>query len=414
MPWYRVGSVAITAGQNTVTGTGTNFSTNARVGDALQGPDGRWYEVTNIASATVLSILPAYQGATVSAGAYGLAPMQGYVKASADRLKQLVDQWGSTLAGLGTVSTENIVPIAKGGTGATTPAAAIASLGALAPGSYGLGGNATLQTVDPEWIGTRFYGWGSTVTGSPGNTNAVGLDMGYAANRRMQIGISTSNRLFYRYTDTPIGQTNWSQAFGESNADALPLVATLSPVSDNNRQLGRSVARWSVVFAGTGTINTSDAREKTPVRGLTLGEIQAARLLAGEIGVYQWLASVQEKGEGDARLHVGMTVQRAIEIMESCDLDPFAYGFICYDAWEEQVEVIPAVFEEELNDDGLAVQGALIAPEVRNVIAPAGDRYSFRTDQLNTFIAAGLRAENDELRARQDDIEARLAALEST
>lgn len=91
MPWYRTGKVAITAGQNTVTGTGTNFSANARVGDAFQGPDGRWYEVTNIASSTVLSILPVYQGETVAAGSYGLAPMQGYVKESADRLRQITD-----------------------------------------------------------------------------------------------------------------------------------------------------------------------------------------------------------------------------------------------------------------------------------------------------------------------------------
>lgn len=91
MPWYRAGTVAITAGQNTVTGTGTNFSANARVGDAFQGPDGRWYEVTNIASSKVLSILPVYQGETVAAGSYGLAPMQGYVKESADRLRAITD-----------------------------------------------------------------------------------------------------------------------------------------------------------------------------------------------------------------------------------------------------------------------------------------------------------------------------------
>ncbi|POF88229.1 phage tail protein [Pseudomonas putida] len=101
MPWYRSGTVAITAGQTTVTGTGTNFPESSRVGDAFQGPDGRWYEVTNIASGTVISILPAYLGATVAAGSYGLAPMQGYVKESADRLRQLVDQYGGTLAMLG-------------------------------------------------------------------------------------------------------------------------------------------------------------------------------------------------------------------------------------------------------------------------------------------------------------------------
>lgn len=151
MPWYRTGTVAITAGQTTVTGTGTNFSANARVGDAFQGPDGRWYEVTNIASGTVLSILPAYQGSTVSGGAYGLAPMQGYVKESADRLRKIVDQWGSTLAGLGSVSTENVVPVAKGGTGGDTQSSARTGLGlgsaatAALVGSVTQGGGAVVE-----------------------------------------------------------------------------------------------------------------------------------------------------------------------------------------------------------------------------------------------------------------------------
>lgn len=98
--WYSAGTVAVTANSATVTGTGTAFSANARVGDAFRGPDGRWYEITNIASATVLSIRPNYQGATASGQAYAIAPMQGYVKESADRLRQLVDQFGSQLAAL--------------------------------------------------------------------------------------------------------------------------------------------------------------------------------------------------------------------------------------------------------------------------------------------------------------------------
>jgi hypothetical protein len=129
MPWYRTGTVAITAGQTTVTGTGTNFSANGRVGDAFLGPDGRWYEVTNIASGTVLSILPAYQGATVSGGTYAITPVQGYTKTLADKFNDIANTWGSTLAGLGSVSTENVVPVAKGGTGGTTQAAARSGLG---------------------------------------------------------------------------------------------------------------------------------------------------------------------------------------------------------------------------------------------------------------------------------------------
>ena len=98
MPWLRSGTVACTLNSTTVTGTGTGFVANARVGDAFLGPDGRWYEVANIASDTALSILPAYQGATVSAGSYALAPMQGYVKDSADQLRTLVNKFGTLAA----------------------------------------------------------------------------------------------------------------------------------------------------------------------------------------------------------------------------------------------------------------------------------------------------------------------------
>ncbi|ORL66617.1 hypothetical protein [Pseudomonas putida] len=129
MPWYRTGTVAITAGQTTVTGTGTNFSANARVGDALLGPDGNWYEVTNIASTTVLSILPAYKGTTISGGTYAITPVQGYTKTLADKFNDIANTWGSTLAGLGSVSTENVVPVTKGGTGGTTQATARNGLG---------------------------------------------------------------------------------------------------------------------------------------------------------------------------------------------------------------------------------------------------------------------------------------------
>ncbi|WP_025856042.1 hypothetical protein [Pseudomonas sp. CHM02] len=87
MTWYKTGTVAVTPGSNAVLGTGTSFIANARVGDAFRGPDGEWYEVTNIASDTALSIAPNYQGVAEAAGGYSLAPMQGYVKDSADALR---------------------------------------------------------------------------------------------------------------------------------------------------------------------------------------------------------------------------------------------------------------------------------------------------------------------------------------
>lgn len=92
MPWYKQGSVTTITGETSITGTDTKFATNARVGDSFRGPDGLWYEITNIASETVLGIYPAYQGASVSTSTnYTIVPIQGYNKETADRLRAITD-----------------------------------------------------------------------------------------------------------------------------------------------------------------------------------------------------------------------------------------------------------------------------------------------------------------------------------
>ena len=187
-------------------------------------------------------------------------------------------------------------------------------------------------------------------------------------------------------------------------------------LQDNTQNLGSASYRWSVVYAGTGSINTSDAREKTPVEEFTANELNAAKQLSKEIGTYKFLSAVAKKGD-DARKHIGMTVQRAIEIMEANNLDPFAYGFICYDAWEEKTVDHPAVeavegkeawtetveHEAEYDEDGEVIKEAwtevieheaVEAVEAKDayteVVQEAADRYSFRPDEMLFFIARGL------------------------
>jgi hypothetical protein len=100
MPWYKSGTVSVAQNSNAVIGTGTSFIANGRVGDAFQGPDGDWYEVTNIASDTAMSVAPNYRGPTNSGGSYALAPMQGYNKDTADALRAASLQVGDALEGL--------------------------------------------------------------------------------------------------------------------------------------------------------------------------------------------------------------------------------------------------------------------------------------------------------------------------
>ncbi|WP_415262058.1 phage tail protein, partial [Pseudomonas chlororaphis] len=120
MAWLRAGTVAVTNGSTTVTGTGTGFAANTRVGDAFIGPDGRQYELANVASDTVISITPAYQGATASGASYAIMPVQGYQKGLADQVRDWVNTYGAKMAALGTTGNFEILPIASGGTGNNT------------------------------------------------------------------------------------------------------------------------------------------------------------------------------------------------------------------------------------------------------------------------------------------------------
>jgi hypothetical protein len=99
MTWYKTGTVQVTSGSNAVVGTGTAFIANARVGDAFSGPDGNWYEVINVVSNTSLGIYPNYRGTSVaSGGVYVIAPMEGYVKDSADALRAATQVIGQASA----------------------------------------------------------------------------------------------------------------------------------------------------------------------------------------------------------------------------------------------------------------------------------------------------------------------------
>jgi hypothetical protein len=119
MPWYKTGTVSVTQNSNAVIGAGTAFIANSRVGDGFRGPDGRWYEVTNIASNTALSISPNYEGPTAAGGFYSIMPVQGYQKDLSDQVRAILNDYGDKLAALGTTGNYEVLPPDKGGTGIT-------------------------------------------------------------------------------------------------------------------------------------------------------------------------------------------------------------------------------------------------------------------------------------------------------
>jgi hypothetical protein len=176
------------------------------------------------------------------------------------------------------------------------------------------------------------------------------------------------------------------------------LYGSVYPGADGTQNLGIAGQGWKEVFATAGTINTSDARVKTSVRSFEDAELAASKQLGKEIGIFKFLAAIESKGDA-ARNHTGMTVQRAIEIMQMHGLDAMAYGFICYDEWDTETKDHPAIYSKVEDAEGNVVDGPITQEAWTETVRTAGNTYGFRTDQLLMFIARGF--------------EARLAALEA-
>jgi hypothetical protein len=172
MVWQRSGTVSVQNGSTTVVGANVDFAASCRNGDSFVGPDGATYEVANVASATVLSILPAYKGATVSGAAYAVMPVQGYDKMLSDAFNGFVNQFGNKLAALGTTGNYDVLPVDKGGTGGATQAEARTSLGLGTASTRGVGVAATnlMEVGAGGWLGSSIL-----ESGNMNNSRQTGL-----------------------------------------------------------------------------------------------------------------------------------------------------------------------------------------------------------------------------------------------
>ena len=112
------------------------------------------------------------------------------------------------------------------------------------------------------------------------------------------------------------------------------LTTGLTPPSDNGDTCGSAALRWSVVYAGTGTINTSDEREKQQIADLDAAELRVALAIKGMVKKFKFNDAVAAKGD-NARIHVGVIAQDVRGAFIAEGLDPTQYGLFCYDAWPE-------------------------------------------------------------------------------
>lgn len=160
------------------------------------------------------------------------------------------------------------------------------------------------------------------------------------------------------------------------------------PSSDNTQRLGGGAgfSRWSVVYAGTGTINTSDAREKQQIRPLEDAEKAVAVRLKSLVRAFRFNDAVAAKGDG-ARIHIGVIAQEVKAAFEAEGLVAEDYAILCYDEWDEQPEVVET-FPDEFDE-----HGELVRPAGRRVLEEyraAGNRYGVRYEELLAFIISAI------------------------
>lgn len=146
---------------------------------------------------------------------------------------------------------------------------------------------------------------------------------------------------------------------------------TFTTLSDGLVDIGASGSSFKNIYLTNSPIVSSDERLKQDFRNLKAAEKKAAIEIKESICLYKMKGSVEEKGDG-ARWHVGVKAQQIVSIMESHGLEPFDYGFICYDEWD--------ALDAEIDDDGNEVQAA----------REAGDKYAIRYDELSMFILAAI------------------------
>lgn len=129
------------------------------------------------------------------------------------------------------------------------------------------------------------------------------------------------------------------------------------PGTDNAYSLGEASRRPSELFAGTGTVNTSDARAKKDIAPIPDYVLDAWAEV--EWCEYRFI--------GRNRLHTSLIAQTIQDVFERHGIDPFAYGVLCYDEWDD-----------EYDDEG-------------NIVTRAGDLYGVRYDEAQALEAALVR-----------------------
>ena len=135
-----------------------------------------------------------------------------------------------------------------------------------------------------------------------------------ASNNTLQMAFGTGDGIGFRITN--------------SNGGSGSETGSISPLHDNKSSVGLSSKRWSVIFAGTGTINTSDRNSKEEIQDLSDAELRVAQACKGLVKRFKF--------KGGTRKHIGVIAQDVRDAFTAESLDAHEYGLFCSDTWTDE------------------------------------------------------------------------------
>jgi len=151
--------------------------------------------------------------------------------------------------------------------------------------------------------------------------------------------------------------------------------AQFYPLEDNAIKNGHPSNRWTVVYATTTTISSSDQELKQNIESLSEAELRVATRIKGLIKKYRWKDAVAIKGD-NARIHVGAIAQEVKQAFTDESLDADRYAIFCKDEWYEV--------------DGKPAESLLEPYTSETQDAVKVTRLGLRYEQLLAFVLATL------------------------
>lgn len=174
---------------------------------------------------------------------------------------------------------------------------------------------------------------------------------------------------------------------------------------DNRINSGTSGHRWKQVYAGAATISTSDRNLKKDIKELDESHLKFFLLLTAVS--YQFI-------DGDSgRTHIGFIAQDVEGAMAQCGLTALDFAGFCKDV---KVQTVPVEKEVELEDGTIKTYTDYVDEAVLDADGNPKYIYSLRYEEfiaLVTYATQKLYKKVDEMEARMERMEDRLAALES-